>query len=167
MIDMDMAAFKLWLSGCGAELLPTANAWEVIRVRTCYGVFVAHHTRRGRQRWPDGLLTLAMQFARGEIPELTVTKRNRPPSRLRLRYAALAARDGAECFFCGHPVPAPGVFCDPDMAPTIEHLVPITHGGPNHMSNCVLAHRVCNEAAGTLSAIEKIKLRESLRGAAA
>jgi hypothetical protein len=39
-----------------------------------------------------------------------------------------------------------------------EHLVSITHGGPQHISNKFLAHRVCNAKAGHMSAPEKIQL---------
>jgi hypothetical protein len=159
----DLDAFKIWLSGCGGEVLGPVNEWEVIRVRTSVGILVAHRTRRGRQIWPAALLALAHQFERGEIPALAATRRGRTPSRLRQRFAALAARDGAGCFFCGHAVPAPGVTCDPDMSPTIEHLVPVAYGGPNHLSNCFLAHRSCNAAAGTLSAAEKVRLRDAMR----
>jgi 5-methylcytosine-specific restriction endonuclease McrA len=49
------------------------------------------------------------------------------------------------------------------MSPTIEHLVPVAHGGPNHLSNCFLAHKRCNAAAGTLSAAEKVRLRDAMR----
>lgn len=162
----DLDAFKIWLSGCGAEILGLTSPWEVLRVRTNSGTLVAHRNKRGQQKWPAELLTLALQFQRGEMPALAATRKGRQPSRLRQRFAALAARDGAACFYCRTAVPAPGEACAAGYEPTIEHLVPVAHGGPNHLSNCFLAHRGCNEAAGNLSAVEKIRLREAMNLAA-
>jgi hypothetical protein len=45
----------------------------------------------------------------------------------------------------------------------IEHLLPVTAGGPSHLANYALAHRSCNEEAGTLSLVEKLRLRDRLR----
>lgn len=66
-------------------------------------------------------------------------------------HAALIARDGNECFFCLSPL---------GQLKSVEHLVPVAHGGPNHISNKFLAHPDCNRAAGHLSAPEKIRIRE-------
>ncbi len=64
----------------------------------------------------------------------------------------IPGRDGNRCFYCPNTIPA--------GLETIEHLVPAAAGGPNHLANLFLAHRSCNEAAGTVSAVEKIRLRE-------
>lgn len=63
---------------------------------------------------------------------------------------ALRTRDGDLCFFCQRTVSQ-----DNESA---EHLVPVTHGGPNHISNLFLAHKGCNGQAGHLSAPEKIRI---------
>lgn len=159
----DLEAFKSWLRDCGAEVLGVTSEWEVIRVRTYHGVLVAHRNKRSRQTWPPELATLALQYDRGEFPTLSATKRKRAASKMRQRYHALVDRDGSGCFYCGKPVPAPDAECAPGFAPSIEHLVPVAHGGPNHISNCFLAHETCNHIAGSLSAVEKIKLREGMR----
>lgn len=159
----DLDAFKMWLAGCGGEVLGTLSKWEVIRVRTTEGILVAHRNKRGRQVWPAGLVLLAQQYERGEFPALATARRNRPSSRLRQRYAPLVLRDGPGCFYCDTTVPAPGEPCEYGLEPTIEHLVPVMFGGPNHLANCFLAHEKCNRRAGALSAVEKIKLREAMR----
>ena len=64
-------------------------------------------------------------------------------------------RDGQLCFFCLKPV---GV----DI--TVEHLIALVDSGPDHLSNKVLAHSVCNQKAGSLSVMEKIQVRESNLG---
>ena len=44
--------------------------------------------------------------------------------------------------------------------------MPTTCGGPDHLANMALAHRRCNERAGTLSLFAKIRLRERMSGRA-
>jgi hypothetical protein len=34
----------------------------------------------------------------------------------------------------------------------------MTHGGPNHINNLFLTHKICNQRAGHLSAPEKIRM---------
>lgn len=70
----------------------------------------------------------------------------RPPE-----VAALLKRDGDRCFLCRQAL-------GEDI--TVEHLVPRTAGGPNHMANKALAHQACNLRMGHLSLMEKIALRE-------
>lgn len=56
-------------------------------------------------------------------------------------------RDGWVCQLCGEPV-------DPElkrpnvMAPTIDHIVPLSLGGDHTMENCQLAHLSCNSSKG-------------------
>lgn len=49
------------------------------------------------------------------------------------------------------------------MAGLPSFVVPIAHGGPDHISNMVLAHRKCNEEAGHLSGREKIEIHVQAR----
>ena len=56
-------------------------------------------------------------------------------------------RDGWVCQLCGEPV-------DPElkrpnvMAPTIDHIAPLSLGGDHTMENCQLAHLSCNSSKG-------------------
>ena len=68
-------------------------------------------------------------------------------------------RDGDKCFYCNDP------FSD-EKPRTREHLVAATAGGPNHISNLFHACGPCNHTAGHLSAPEKIRLRDQMRGVA-
>lgn len=70
---------------------------------------------------------------------------------------ALIRRDGPSCFYCGADT------TEDDRS--LEHLVPLAHGGPNHLSNLVLAHGRCNSDANHMSVMEKIKRRETQRNA--
>lgn len=67
---------------------------------------------------------------------------------------ALIRRDGKKCFYCGNDTT--------EENRSLEHLVPLAHGGPNHLSNLVLAHSCCNSDAGHLSVMEKIRLRDQI-----
>jgi 5-methylcytosine-specific restriction endonuclease McrA len=160
----DLEAFKVWLGRRGAEVLATTNPYEVLRVRTSSGVHVVHKNRRGNQTWPAPLSEIVDLYLDGGSPRLSPTAKTRRSSRLKQRYPVLVARDGCGCFFCGVDVPAPDQPTPPDFAPSVEHLVNIAHGGPNHISNAYLAHTRCNNIAGDISAVEKIRLREKMRG---
>jgi len=162
----DLDAFKAWLRRCGAEVLATTNPYEVLRIRTFSGVHVVHRNRKGRQTWPTSIAEIVDLFLDGGNPALSPTARTRRSSKLRQSYPVLAARDGCGCFFCGGHVPAPGEPAASGYEATVEHLVPIAHGGPNHLSNKFIAHGRCNNIAGNLSAVEKITLREKMREAA-
>lgn len=75
--------------------------------------------------------------------------------RKRLR-AQLLKRDGRECFYCGEEAGF-------DVVPTIEHLLSRAHGGPDTLENTTLSCKPCNEEAGDLSVIDKVRLREKKR----
>lgn len=62
-------------------------------------------------------------------------------------------RDGCNCFYCNYP------FSD-EFPPTIEHLLPASAGGSDHVSNLVLACDTCNKIVGAWDLIRKIKYRE-------
>jgi hypothetical protein len=65
------------------------------------------------------------------------------------RRNALYERDGWTCQLCGDPV-------DPESttgnwAPTLDHIIPRSHGGDHSDGNLRLAHRWCNSVRGDLS----------------
>ena len=63
------------------------------------------------------------------------------------RLKDIGDRDGWECHLCGLPVdpatryPAPG-------APSLDHLIPKSHGGRRTADNLRLAHVACNSRRG-------------------
>jgi 5-methylcytosine-specific restriction endonuclease McrA len=57
----------------------------------------------------------------------------------------LAEAQNWRCAYCGGRMD--GKKNEPD-APTFEHLVPTSQGGPDTISNVVITHRRCNVARG-------------------
>lgn len=160
----DLADFETWLTDRGAEVFDPASEREILRVRTSTGTHVVYADKTGKQRWSKELLAIVSEYNAGRTPSLAATRRGTRRLKVRDTYIPLTKRDGPGCFYCGVPVPAPGTPCDPEDAPTTEHLVSVAHGGPNHMSNFFLSHHACNRRAGNLSAPEKINLRDKMRG---
>jgi hypothetical protein len=146
--------FEGFLTARGAQILQPTNEWEVLRFKTHKGVHVIYRNSKGNITFTGDSFDAWQAFIHGlSWTGAVATKREKKDIPL---VATLLARDGNNCFFCG---------LDMDPADrTIEHLVPVAHGGPNHLSNLVLAHRACNSNAGHLSVMDKIRLRE--RGAA-
>jgi hypothetical protein len=159
----DLDHFANWLTDNGAEVLAPTSEWEILRVRTSTGTHVVHANRTGNQTWPKPLLEIVSLYNKGIPTPLAATRRKRHGSKLRQQYGALVLRDGPGCFFCGGPVAPPGTPVPDDFEATIEHLVCVAHGGPEHLSNKFLAHRKCNHIAGNLSAPEKIRLRDRMK----
>lgn len=149
-----LPAFREFLASRGAELLEPTNEWEVLRFRAAGATSVIYTNARGSVT-PSGPAAKAAMDAfvsggKWHAGVASPRKAKRPPE-----VAALLKRDGDQCFLCRLPL-------GDDI--TVEHLVPRTAGGPNHLSNKALAHQSCNLRMGHLSLMEKIALRE--RGAA-
>lgn len=70
------------------------------------------------------------------------------------RIAALRQRDGDNCALCGKPIdftlPRDGTRRVPgrSMGASVDHIVPRAAGGSENLSNCQLAHGVCNQRKG-------------------
>lgn len=105
----------------------------------------------------DGSVVELMNFRRE--PDLTFTrkpkvKRSIPGSFVRSCRPRLAERDGMLCHYCGCGMVMPEQPEVPGRKPprnmaTIEHIVPQSHKGPNHMDNLVLACIACNNDFGS------------------
>ena len=67
--------------------------------------------------------------------------------RRRVRRYDVFERDDYICWICG-------IRCDPLAlvpqyeAPTVDHLIPVSHGGDNHPDNLGTAHFICNATRG-------------------
>lgn len=59
----------------------------------------------------------------------------------------LLAIRGARCHLCGRKID-PGLSGLHPMGATIDHLLPVSRGGTNELSNLHVAHRRCNVARG-------------------
>ena len=71
-----------------------------------------------------------------------------------LTFRTIAERDEWTCHLCGDAVDRTLKVPDP-MAPTLDHVVPLRHGGSHDESNVQLAHSICNsrKSDGTAVAI--------------
>lgn len=69
------------------------------------------------------------------------------------KLADIAARDGYCCHICRKPVDMslPGTH---KRGPTIDHLIPLSQGGPDTEANVALAHRSCNCARGARGTVQ-------------
>lgn len=140
------AAFKARLQAAGAEILAPTNPYELLRFRSSKGVGVIYAGRRGVTWNAEAIAARAhLDAGHGSLAPVKVVGRRRNKATV----DALLERDGGGCFFCGIPL---------GKDTTVEHLVAIAHGGPNHISNLFLAHAACNQEAGHLSAPEKVAL---------
>ena len=52
--------------------------------------------------------------------------------------------ENPKCFVCGKNIE---IFSDA----TIEHIIPRSKGGTNHLNNLAVSHRLCNEFKGSLT----------------
>lgn len=57
----------------------------------------------------------------------------------------LLERDNELCQLCNEPINKKVHYTDP-LAPTIDHIIPISLNGAHSYANCQLAHRKCNTA---------------------
>lgn len=140
--------FLAFLTANGAELLTPTNEWEVVRFIAGGVTSVIYKTKTGQLTFTGESLVAFNAFksaAQWRAMPRTGNKKKSPP-----RLQAIRERDGGYCFFCLKPVAV--------EHESEEHLVAMTHGGPNHISNLFLSHKICNSAAGHLSAADKIKI---------
>lgn len=146
---MDATKFIAWLQAQGAEVLARTNSWEVARFRARGAVHVIYRNRRGHITAPGFAGQCLEAFEAGASLGMGFRLHDRTPM-ARIKHALLE-RDGDGCFFCARPMTAQ------DMS--VEHLVALAKGGPNHMDNLALAHEACNKKADNLPLAAKINIR--------
>jgi len=52
-------------------------------------------------------------------------------------------RDNWTCYICSNPVDRNQTHPEP-LAPTVDHVIPISKGGEHSLNNCRCAHAICN-----------------------
>jgi len=154
--EKSIASFTDWLRAAGADILATTNEHEVLRWRCSLGAGVIYEGRRGLSANGPMAVDAVECFVgqrrwSGKAP--TAKRRNQASPREQLK-----KRDGTRCFYCERA----------DCLPlTVEHLIPVSAGGPDTLGNKVLAGKRCNEALGHMTLVEKLRRRDALRGATA
>lgn len=141
-------AFQEWLASRGAEVLVPTNEWEVVRFKSGTSTGIVYRNARG-EITTQGSATKALSAFLNNLSWSAGVATNRTKKQVNVQ--ALLQRDGDRCFLCGKAL-------GDDI--TRDHLVPVAHGGPNHISNLVLMHRACNVAVGHMPVMQKILMRE-------
>lgn len=150
-IEKRLPSLRDWLAARGASLIDTTNEWEVIRFKTSKSTAVIYRKATGGLTYTGGAKAAVDSFCKNaEWRAWSATKRAKSKPGRNPVFNTLRRRDGDLCFFCQQHVG--------EEVESIEHLVAVTHQGPNHISNYVLAHRRCNAQAGHMSAMEKIAI---------
>jgi 5-methylcytosine-specific restriction endonuclease McrA len=142
--------FEKWLSANGAQVLTPTNEWELVRFRDGGVTSVIYANKRDGVTF-TGSARVAWDGYKTARPWRAATpKAKRQNKKDRDKYVeTLRERDGDTCFFCAKPMD--------EVTESVEHLLAVTHGGAQHISNMFLAHKLCNEMASHLSVVEKIK----------
>lgn len=141
---MDIGKFKQWLKDYGCEILPPTNPYEAVRfegkeigvIYTSGKTSGVYATRaiicfKNNKKW-DGSPIKTGRY-----------------SNYKKYKEKLVERDGTCCFFCGKEM-------EDDI--TLEHLIALSCGGKNNLSNMVLSHKECNEAVKNMPISDKVKL---------
>lgn len=147
---MNIEKFKTWLVARGCEILPITNDYEALRFK---GSQIGVLYTSGRVNSPyTGRAITCFQTGKGWDGAPVKTGRY---AGYRKQKEALLHRDGDTCFYCSKSL-------GDDI--TVEHLIALSCGGKNELSNMVLAHLQCNQAVGNKPIVEKVKIAIKMRG---
>jgi hypothetical protein len=151
MTKREIFKFKEFLVNSGVEFLVTTSEWEVLRFRANGAIGVVYNNKRSDFTFVNEAQKAYDAFMnnREYSNKIFIHKRQRASVLMR----SVIERDGSQCFYCGKALK------DDDM--TIEHLLSISSGGSNHLSNLAISCKPCNSEAGRLPIVEKVKLRET------
>lgn len=173
--DFKVAEFLAFVAANGGEVGTPTSPYEVVRYRAYWrgtqtsAVHIVYAKENGLLTWTGGSQGHYRAFLDGarmdDLPgasegpkaapaEQRLPKKGGKGKSTSKTRAAIRARDGNDCWFCGKPM---GDDC------TLEHLVAKAKGGANSLANYALAHRKCNADAADLPLVEKIAMRDRLR----
>lgn len=143
-------AFKKWLMRHNSIILDSRDASEVLRFSTRKGDGVIQRKKGGQSYLVNPEARTAVKcFMKRQDWRGPVQRKRMTPDVHRSLVTFLAERDyGLVCAYCGKPLSV--------RSATIEHLIPIKMGGPDIPANMLLACYRCNQAAGSLSPVNKV-----------
>lgn len=146
-VQRKLPQYREWLTSNGAQVFEPTNEWELVRFKSGDETCITYRNKSGGIKHNGITAEFALKsFLHGKswrASTPTVGRRRMSPV-----VATLRKRDGGLCFFCHEEVI--------EGEESVEHLIAVTHGGPNHISNLFLAHRPCNQRFGHMSGVEKI-----------
>ena len=150
-----IAKFKKWLAAHGAQILPTTNEYELLRFKCKLGTGVIYEGSKGISV-SGPLVNEAYECYVNPKAGKTWKGKGNPKDYTSKDKGALLKRDGNCCFYCGEHFESDEL--------TVEHILSRIHQGNNRIENKALACKECNQEAGHLPIVEKIKLRDLKRG---
>lgn len=75
----------------------------------------------------------------------------------RVDRGVVGERDGWRCGICSRRVDRRRIYPDP-MSPSLDHIIPLSHGGPHSYTNTRIAHLSCNVSRGNRGGGEQLAL---------
>ena len=153
----ELKQYCKFLESAGAEMLKPTSQWEVVRFRANGRTGIVYRNKNEALTFFDEAEKAWDAFKNRTPWEAIKQQKTTRKSASSVLKRSLLDRDGSGCFYCGK-----------DMQPgteTIEHLLSLKHGGKHHIDNMALTPKECNLLAGSVSVVEKVKLRERIRSA--
>lgn len=161
--SISLKASRKWLQKRNSYILEPKASDEVLRFSTRGYDGVIHRNSRGRllaNSIADKAITcfLRRQPWSGGIGSTASTKHRKERTHFErmqlIRF--ISGRDGGcTCAYCGKGLS--------ENEATLEHVIPISKGGPDIPANIVIACKKCNEAAGSMSLKEKMDTIKSIQ----
>jgi 5-methylcytosine-specific restriction endonuclease McrA len=72
----------------------------------------------------------------------------------KIAWRELGERDGWQCHICNRKVQKRAGTAKQPKGATVDHIVPVAHGGSHTWDNVALAHRVCNTSRGAAGEVQ-------------
>lgn len=151
----DLEKFIDWMKIQGVEVIRTNRVEEAFRIRTARGISIALKRADGTYIFTRELEYAWQAFRFGVKYRFSLNKTERKKMKVPVLVYELLKRDGDRCFYCDKKLKIQEI--------AMEHVCPISCGGPNHLSNMVLACKDCDAEVTNLPVAKKIKIRDRKR----
>ena len=128
----------------GCEILPLTNEYESVRFKG-REVGVLYKSGKVSNKFTKKAIYSFRNNLKWDGKPVNVGRK----STYKKEKEKLIKRDGRDCFLCGLPM-------EDDI--TLEHLIALSSGGQNTLSNMVLCHQRCNQKMGNMELNKKVKM---------
>lgn len=136
--------FENWLRNKGCVILPVTNAHEALRFKGSE-VGAVYKTGSVSGDYTKNAYHCYLNNIQWHGSPIKTARSNKD----RKDKLALIKRDGNKCMLCGHKMVT---------SMTVEHLVELSQGGSDDLSNKVLLHADCNHSLQGKSIAEKVNI---------